>query len=61
MGLLANLLHPTLDSRPADRGLKVYNPHEELTDDDILPGIRHRVGDLFTPPGGNEEEAVATP
>ena len=44
----------------ADRALMVCKPEEELTGDEILPGFRHRVGDFFIPPGGDEEDAPET-
>jgi Uma2 family endonuclease len=39
-----------------DRAHKVYNSDEELTDEEVLPGFRSRVGDFFTLPGENNED-----
>jgi Uma2 family endonuclease len=41
-----------------DRAHKVYSADEELTDEELLPGFRCRVGDFFILPGEDEEEAA---
>jgi Uma2 family endonuclease len=40
--------------RPTSNGIKILEKDDELSGEEVIPGFRCRVGDLFQPPPGTE-------
>ena len=51
---LADPEDSTITVYRADRAPRVYQPEEELTEEEVLPGFRQRVGDFFRAPGEDQ-------